>query len=104
MGTVALQPADASTFLSSVGCNGPDAMACMRRYLLANQLTVNLSEHPELPNPEQANLSFPCTAIGVRGTLGEWLSTGLTILINPTMFMPDKVLETKDALAGFAES
>jgi len=63
---------------------------------------VNLTQHPGLPNPEQANLSLSCTALGVQGTLGEWLSKGFSILLNPAS-TPAQVLEAKDALAAFAE-
>jgi hypothetical protein len=103
-GTVAFGAVQANGYLASAGCNGTDALACMRRYLLTNQLTLNLSQQPLLPNPEGAHLSLSCTALGAQGTLGEWLSRGLSILLSPASYTPAQILETKDALAAFSES
>ena len=103
-GTVAFDTAQANSYLTSVGCNGGDALACMRRSLLAVQLSINLALHPELPNAENASLSLSCTAAGVQGTLGEWISKALAILLDPTSYTREQILEVRNALAAFGES
>jgi len=103
-GTVALDAAQANSYLTSVGCDGADALACMRRSLLTVQLSVNLALHPELPKGDNAGLSLSCTAPGVQGTLGEWISRALAILLDPTSYTREQILEVKDALAAFGES
>ena len=103
-GTVAFGAAQANGYLTSVGCDGTDALACMRRQLLAHQLTLNLALHPELPNSESASLSLACTAPGVQGNLGEWISRGLAILLDPTSYTREQILEVKDALAAYGEA
>jgi hypothetical protein len=37
----------------------------MRRFLLANQLTLNLTHAPDLPNPDDASLWYMCEVPGV---------------------------------------
>ncbi len=103
-GTIALNAAQANIYLTSVGCDGADALACMRRFLLANQLTLNLAQHPELPSSKGVTLTLSCTATGVQGTLGEWISRALAILLDPTSYTREQILEVKDALAAFGEN
>ena len=65
-------------WLSSVGCDGADAVHCMRRFLLANQLTLSLTQkaaaHPDLFVPTEdgrpATLFRACQVPGVEGNLG----------------------------------
>lgn len=111
-GTVAHVPSDqpvtnddiarADEFLNSIGCDNDDALHCMRRFLLANQLTLNLTLHPELPNPDTAGLVRLCSIPGI-GTLGQAIDDALAILANPGAFSRDQILAVKNRLAAFAE-
>ncbi|OGY26460.1 MAG: hypothetical protein A2Z24_00405 [Candidatus Woykebacteria bacterium RBG_16_44_10] len=97
-GNVAL----ADDYLSSVGCDADDALHCMRRFLLANQLTLNLTQHSELPNPDDAGLVGLCRIEGI-GTLQSAISDALAILARPLGFSRDEILVVKNRLAAFAE-
>jgi uncharacterized protein (DUF2141 family) len=101
-GTVASSIEDADSTLDSVGCDGDDALHCMKRFLLANQLTLNLTQHPELPNPDGAGLVRLCSIEGV-GTLQSAIDDALEILANPESFGRDATLAVKNRLAAFAE-
>jgi len=104
-GTVAAgSPLTADSYLASSNCGGTDQVACMRRYLLADQLTINLTANPSLPNPELGSLASSCTTVGVTNTLGFWLSQGSSILASPALFTPTQIIDTRDALANFAEN
>jgi hypothetical protein len=107
-GTVAEDPADgvalADAYLGSTSCSGANAVPCMRRFLLANQLTINLTLLPELPNPDGGALDPSCTVPAVQGTLGEWIGQALAILADPLAFTRPYVLQVKDALEAFSES
>jgi hypothetical protein len=92
----------ATFWLSSVGCDGDDALHCMRRFLLANQLTLNLTHHPELPNPDDAVLWYMCEVPGVEGNLGHWLDVALGILADPGGYDRDYILWVKTVLDRFA--
>lgn len=101
-GTVATSLIEAQAFLFATGCDGEDAVACMRRFLLASQLTLNLSLQPDLFNGDAVSLTLTCTAPGVEGTLGNWIDQALLILADPESFERDYVLQVKDALEAFA--
>lgn len=101
-GTVAASILEAEIFLSATGCAGDDAVACMRRVLLADQLSVNLALQPGLFNADTTSLALTCTASGIDGSLGEWIDKGLLILADPETFERSYVLEVKDALEAFA--
>ena len=101
-GTVASSIAEADEFFESLGCDNGDAAHCMRRFLLANQLTLNLTQHPELPNPGDAGLVGLCSIPGI-GTLQDAIQEALDILANPGNFTRDQILAVKNKLAAFAE-
>ncbi len=103
IGTIALDTTTANIYLTSVGCDGGDALACMRRSLLVAQLSINLALHPELPNAQNASLTPTCTAPGVTGSLDFWISRAKAILMDPDSFTREEILEVKDALAAFGE-
>ena len=92
----------ADFYLSSIGCDNEDAVHCMRRFLMANQLTLNLTLHPGLPNPGDAGLVGLCSIDGI-GTLQEAIDAALAILANPGGFTREEILAVKNALAAFAE-
>lgn len=92
----------ADEYLTSIGCDNSDALHCMRRFLLADQLTLNLTRHPELPNPDDAGLVGLCSIEGI-GTLQDAIDDALDILDDPGSFSRDAILEVKNRLAAFAE-
>ena len=89
-------------YLTSVGCDNGDALYCMRRFLLADQLTLNLTQHPELPNPSGGSLYGVCQLPGQSGSVSYWISVGKAILSDPAAYARDYILQVKDMLAGFA--
>jgi hypothetical protein len=101
-GTVATSLVEAQIFLFATGCDGDDAVACMRRFLLSVQLTLNLSLQPDLFNGDVVSLTLDCAAPGVQGTLGQWIDQALLILADPESFERDYVLQVKDALEAFS--
>jgi len=96
--------ANADNYLNSIGCDNGDALHCMRRFLLADQLTLNLtaSTDPNLFRPVGAGLVGLCSIPGI-GTLQQAINTGLAILANPGTYTRDQILEAKNNLAAFAE-
>ncbi len=95
--------ATADLYLTSVGCDNGDALACMRRFQLSDQLTLNLtaSTDPNLFRPAGAGLIGLCSIPGV-GTLRQAIADGLAILGNPSGYTRDQILGVKDRLAAFA--
>lgn len=93
----------ADLYLSSIGCDNGDALHCMRRFLLSDQLTLNLTARtdPNLFRPAGAGLVGLCSIPGV-GTLRQAIADGLSILGNPSGFTRDQILGVKDRLAAFA--
>lgn len=92
----------ADEYLNSLGCDSGDALYCMRRFLLSDQLTINLTQHPELPNPSGGALIGTCSIQGI-GTLQSAIADGLAILANPSGYTRDQILAVKNRLAAFAE-
>ncbi len=48
-------------------------------FLLACQLTINLTQHPDYPNPSGGSLVPECVIPGVTGSLGSWMTQALAI-------------------------
>jgi hypothetical protein len=97
-------------WLSSVGCDNGDALHCMRRFLLANQLTLSLTQkapaNPDLFVPveggQPVTLFYACQVPGVPGNLGEWIDRALAILADPDSYSREYILQVKDVLDKFA--
>jgi hypothetical protein len=103
-GTIASDIEEADFFLASVGCDGDDALRCMQRFLLANQLTLNLTMMLDLPNPDGAELYLACQLDehpDVNENLGFWLDEALDI---HEFGSPDRdyILTVKTVLDWFA--
>lgn len=94
--------AAADHILTSLGCDGADVLHCMERFLLANQLTLNLTQHPELSNPSGGSMFFACQVPGYEGTLGSWLEKALDIHVMPGEYLPEEILWVKSMLDYFA--
>lgn len=115
-GTIATSIAEADAYLTSTGCDDEqDALACMRRMLLANQLTMSLTQanangaglfnDPSLP----ANLTGFCEVSDTQFRnetgldLAGWLEIALAIhAANGSGYTREEILEVKDALDAFA--
>jgi hypothetical protein len=97
-------------WLSSIGCDDGDAWHCLRRFLLANQLTLSLTQkaadNPDLFVPYEGGrpvtLFYACQVPGVEGNLGEWIDLALDMLANPANYTRDEVLWAKTVLDWFA--
>ena len=67
----------------------------MRRFLLADQLTLNLTQgQPELPNPSDGSLVGACS-IDEIGALQSAIDDGLAILSNASAYSRDDILAVK---------
>jgi SdrD B-like domain len=97
-GDIALADED----LTSLGCDDADALHCMVRFLLSDQLTLNLTQHPELPNSSGGALVGTCSILSI-GTLQSAIDDALDILSDPGAYSRDDILSVKNALAAFAE-
>ena len=97
-------------WLSSVGCDGVDVLHCLRRFLLANQLTLSLTQkaaaNPDLFVPIEGGrpvtLFNACQLPGTSGNLGEWIDLALDILADPGAYTRDEILWVKTVLDDFA--
>ncbi len=106
-GTIAGTVAEADAILNDNGCSGDEgSLACMRKFLLANQLTLNLTKNPDLPNPDGAELYLACQLDEhpeVVGNLGDWLDEALAIHnADGVGYIRDWILEVKTVLDWFA--
>jgi hypothetical protein len=96
----------ADAYLTSTGCDGGDALGCMRRMLLADQLTVRLTQQvaaqPSFPNPSGGNLKLVCRTAGVSGSLQDVFAQAIAIhAANGSGYSRDQILAVKNALAAF---
>ena len=98
-GTIAegLTAKDAKSILSA---GGSDALTKLRKFVLANQLTLNLTG-TDLPNPDKAGLGASC-AVGT-GDLGASLDAALAMLAaNGSGYSESEILAVKDVLDAIA--
>ena len=76
--------ADAVDYLTSLGCDDEDAIHCLRRLLLANQLTVNLTNlslrDALFPNPDGAYMTLETSLEGGGINLGQCIQDAITQL------------------------
>lgn len=104
-GTIATDVADAEEIL---GYGGPDALAKLAKFVLANQLTMNLAAAidggDDLPNPDGAGLNGDCTILEYDGTLGDALAAALEMLENPEGLKKKDINALKDVLDMFANA
>ena len=74
----------------------------MVRFLLSDQLTLNLTQHPELPNPSGGALIGSC-AISWAGTLQSAIDDALDVLGDSGAYSRDEVLSVENRLVAFAQ-
>jgi len=95
-GTIAGSVAQADAIFASVGDNRSDPITKLKWFVLANQLTLNLTG-TDLPNPGDAGLTLTCTnALG--DALGDALTLALNMLANPGGYSREQILAVKDIL------
>jgi hypothetical protein len=104
-GTIAADIAEADAILNSNSCDDNDAKECLAKFVLANQLTLNLTAAiaggASLFNGDDAGLSLLCQGPGqpYPGTLGHWLDRGLALIGGGNR---NDILEAKTMLDYFA--
>ncbi|MBE9565348.1 MAG: hypothetical protein IMF16_01185, partial [Proteobacteria bacterium] len=103
-GTIAATIAEADAIFEHWDASPGDELTTVMAFLLANQLTLNLTQHPELPNPSEGSLvagsSLDC--YGTPIVLGEAIEAALDCLANGCS--REDLLTIKNWLACFAES
>ena len=98
-GTIATSVANADAIFAA---KGSDALQKLRWFVLANQLTLNLTG-TSLPNPSQGNLTLACTLLPATPELGLTLQTALNILNGVGgPYSTSYILSVKSALDAFA--
>lgn len=101
-GTIATSIADAGTILSIKDGAKSSAILKLRKFVLANQLTLNLMANPSFPNPSGGELSGACSIMGGGFDLNSALTTALQMLANPTAYSNLQILDIKDQLDAIA--
>jgi hypothetical protein len=107
-GTIAGSIADADAILGDDECSGLNALDCMRKFLLANQLTLNLTvllaSGESLFNGDDAGLSPQCVIPGYPGTLAYWLDQALMFHVADKINGGNRqaILDVKNMLDRFA--
>ncbi len=91
-----LTNAQAKSILSA---NNP-ALTRLRKFLLANQLTMSLSNQPGFPNPSGGALSGDCRVGG--NLLSSTIITALDMLANPGDYTTQEILDLGTVLDTFA--
>lgn len=82
--------------------NGSDALKKLAKFVLANQLTLNLTG-TDLPNPDGAYLDDTCVSAYSGTALGDALSQALTILAaDGEGYTEAEILAVKDVLDAIA--
>ena len=98
-GTIATTVANADAIFAA---KGSDALQKLRWFVLANQLTLNVTG-TSLPNPSQGNLTLRCTLLAGTPELGLTLQTALNILTGVGgPYTTSYILSVKSALDAFA--
>ena len=102
-GTIAGSIDEADAILNSNSCDGNDAKGCLAKFVLANELTLNLTAAiaggASLFNGDDAGLSLQCQLPGNSKTLSYWLNEAYGLLGGGNR---NYILEVKTALDDFA--
>ncbi len=104
VGTIAANIDEADLIFEHWDASDPSDLTILKAFVLANQLTINLTQHPELPNPSSGSLFYACllTYNGDTWSLGEALAIALEIISDPYAYDPAYILYIKDILDAFA--
>jgi hypothetical protein len=102
-GTIAGSIDEADAILNSNSCDGNDAKGCLAKFVLANELTLNLTAAiaggASLFNGDDAGLSLQCQLPGTSKTLSYWLNEAYGLLGGGNR---NYILKVKTALDDFA--
>ena len=102
-GTIASTIGEANDIFAHWDASPGDELSILRAMLLANQLTINLTQHPELPNPSEGSLFRTCMAPGVAKDLGEVIELALAIHnANGVGYSRQEILMVAAVLDAFA--
>lgn len=91
-----------SEITAILGYGGPDAIQRLEKFYYANLLTLALTGHPGLPNPDTASLTDDCTHPDSEATLGEALDVAEDIFANPGDYRRGQINGVKDILDKIA--
>ena len=80
-------------------------MTILKAFLLADQLTLNLTQLPGMPNPSEGSLVLECSLdyYGTPIVLGEVIEAALCC-VAPDGCSREDLLNIKNWLAAFAEA
>ncbi len=103
-GTIAPSIAEADEIFEHWDASPGDELTIVKAFLLANQLTLNLTQHPELPNPSEGSLVPGCSleCYGTPIILADAVEAALACLGDGCS--REDLLMIKNWLACFAES
>jgi hypothetical protein len=102
-GTIAPTIAEADAIFAHWDASPGDELSILRAMLLANQLTINLTQHPQLPNPSEGSLLRMCEVPGVAENLGEIIDLALAIHnADGVGFSREEILMVASMLDAFA--
>ena len=105
VGNCAANIAAADAVFAHWDANPDDYLTIVAAFLLADQLTLNLTQDPSLPNPSGGSLVPECTGCnGATMSLGDAIAAGLAILANPGGYSRDYALSIKNELAAYAQA
>jgi hypothetical protein len=102
-GTIAADIAAADGIFAHWDANPDDYLTILQAFLLADQLTLNLTQDPSLPNPSGGSLVPECNC-AATASLSNAITSALDILAAPGLFSRDYVLIVKDELAAYAQA
>jgi hypothetical protein len=103
-GTIAGSIAEADQIFEHWDASDPSDLTILKAFTLANQLTLNLTQNPGLPNPSGGNIFNACLIQynGEWWSLGDALSEALLMIANVSAYEDDDILEIKTILDIFA--
>jgi hypothetical protein len=103
-GTIASSIAELDQIFADYDASDPQDLTILRAFVLANQLTLNLTQHPELPNPSRGSLFYFCGLQCCPGTpgLGDVLAEAVPIALGQASASSSRIIELKDYLDRYA--
>lgn len=103
-GTIVSSIAELDQIFAEYDASDPQDLTILRAFVLANQLTINLTQHPDLPNPSGGSLFGFCGLRYYPGapSLGEVLAEAVPIALGHATASDSRILELKDYLDKYA--
>jgi hypothetical protein len=102
-GTIAGSIAEVDYIFDEYNASDPQDLTILKAFVLANQLTLNLTQHPELDNPSGGSLFPFCSLRDYTSapTLGEVLVEAVYVILGKPA-SDEYILELKDLLDKYA--